>query len=521
MLTISYVVGQGRTTGSIGTVTIDGKLWNQVALRPVTPLWRFDVAWDLVLYFDQDGNFYSEHWDFSSFTAGKNSVLDKVYYLSYGHKTDILYFKIGALNRVDLGYGILVSGYSNAVQYPEIRNIGMDIRYNTTHGRLSGFVNDFKQNVGIAGVRYKLPKLFPVPTAVTIVLDRSQYLGLKDVDEDGRPNLVDDFPFDMEYWLDSDGDGLADNHPAEFDRDGDGFPDVHNLNAIHAFWDTLGAAVGQDFSAESYYDSLPDQFININPAPLNMNTDLDPVMGIALDVGCPLFVQDNMSILVYVQAAKLVGKTIHPATRAKVNLGLGLVPLGITAHFGPARFTIEYRMIPRGQFEFSYWDRTYDLQRATFLTNNDSTFVITKESKLGRYGDQKGYYSRMGFQIGSFLDAGIGYQNLVGQIWDDLQGDYHTNENQSFQASLTLTKSINRLQSAQLFYQQHNVPNPFKFEYSESTIMGYRLGITIGSGLMLNYRYERSFRDIDGDGDVDGINEMINLTTIETTFSIW
>ena len=35
-----------------------------------------------------------------------------------------------------------------------------------------------------------------LPLGFTVVTDRNQYLGLKDSDGDGRPNIVDDFPDD-------------------------------------------------------------------------------------------------------------------------------------------------------------------------------------------------------------------------------------------------------------------------------------------------------------------------------------
>jgi hypothetical protein len=37
--------------------------------------------------------------------------------------------------------------------------------------------------------------------------------------------------------------------------------------------------------------------------------------------------------------------------------------------------------------------------------------------------------------------------------------------------------------------------------------------------MILNYIFRQSFRDIDGDGDVNGKEETINMTSIETTFS--
>ena len=50
--------------GAFGAVTIDGKIWNQIALRPVIPIWKFGVALDLVFYIDADGNIHKDEWIF-------------------------------------------------------------------------------------------------------------------------------------------------------------------------------------------------------------------------------------------------------------------------------------------------------------------------------------------------------------------------------------------------------------------------------------------------------------------------
>jgi len=520
LIILSILFAQQGTTGAFGTVTIDGKVWNQVSLRPVTPFWKFNIAWDLVFYFDQDGNVYDENWDFSSGEASKNTILDKIYFISYGNTTDPLYFKLGALDRVGLGYGILVDGYSNAVQYPSIKNIGLDMRVKRSFGQVQGFVNDLKQNIGLFGVRFKLPKLIPIPTAVSVVLDRNQYLGLKDSDNDGRPDLVDHFPNSSIYWLDTDNDGLADNHADEFDRDGDGFPDVYDIDAIHDFWDELGESVGQDFSNESFYDSLPDQEAVLLPEPLDMNEDEDPIGAFALDLGYTIVSENKMNITVYVQAAQMLGTTYHPRTGEKMDLGMGLVPLGVSSNFGPASFRFEYRMIPKGQFEFSYWNRAYDLERATFVTSMSGTKVVTKESRLSKYGEQKGLFALLGMDIGTILTVGISYQNLLGSLWNDIEADYIESENKSFTASLNLKKSISKIKFARMYYQQRNVPNPFDFKFTEGTIMGYQAGVEIGSGMVLNYNFQRSFKDLNGDGDVNDADETVNLTTIETSFSL-
>jgi len=282
----------------------------------------------------------------------------------------------------------------------------------------------------------------------------------------------------------------------------------------------LGASVGQDFSQESFYDSLPDPNPTLLPTPQKIDGHPDRVGAISVDIGYPIYAQDNMVISVYAEFASLIGTTVHPGNGRKINLGTGLVPIGISSQFGPATFILEYRVIPKGQFEFAYWNKTYDLERATFGKLSDHGTVLTKESKMGRYGDQKGLFVRLGFNVDQLFTTNISYQNLIGHIWDDGEMDYVMNENQSFLSSVTLMKQFYRLKNAQIFYQQKNVPNPLKFEATESTILGYRAGIEIGTGIELNYYFQRSFRDLNGDGDVTSPEEAINLTTIETSFEL-
>ena len=282
--------------GAFGAVTIDGKVWNQIALRPIVPLGKFAVALDLVFYFDQDGNVHQDEWDFSTTENIKNTIIDKIYYIRYGLKNDPLYFKIGSLDRVDLGYGILVNSYSNAIQYPQVRKVGLDYKVRTKLGTIEGFVNDFKENIGLTGLRVKSPLISSLPFAISIVIDRNQYLGLRDSDSDGVPDIVDAFPSNSAFSMDSDNDGLADLDPNELDRDGDGYLDAGDLDDIHAWWDNLGNTVGVDFSNETYYDSLPDGNIELDAEPLNINKNSDPVGAIAVDFGYPLIAQEKLSV---------------------------------------------------------------------------------------------------------------------------------------------------------------------------------------------------------------------------------
>lgn len=524
ILYLSLLCAQEKNnmTGAFGTVTMDGKIWNQLAFRPEIPLGKFGLALDLVFYFDENGNLHKDEWDFSDGNAIKNSLIDKIYYLRYGYPGDPLFGKIGALDLVQLGYGILVDGYSNSIEYPQVRKTGMNFEYSKGLYSFQGFVNDFKENIGLAGIRMQTTALLAFPVGISAVFDRNQYLGLKDSDGDGRPNLVDDFPDDEQFWIDSDLDGFADNDiENEFDRDGDGLPDIEgDLESIHQFWDNLGNAVGQDFTQEAFYDSLPDNEISLLPEPLNVNEDADPISAFSVDVGIPVMEEENFSLVMYAQFAKMIGKTRDPETDSTVSLGSGIIPLGLRAKLGPVHCILEYRMIPNGKFEFGYWNRSYELERATFSQiSGGNTSISTKESKLGIRGKQKGLYLGIQSNLLSLINANISFQTLNGDQWNREKNEFENESNQNIFASLSMNKQISRLSRAELFYQQKNVPNPFEFVFTESTVMGYRLGISMGDGLVVNYIYKRMFRDTNGNGTIED-SESINLTGIETSFSL-
>ena len=189
-----YAQEERSVQGSFGAVTIDGKVWNQIAFRPVIPIWKFGVALDLVFYFDADGNLHKDEWDFSSGGAIKNTLIDKIYYIRYGFAKDPLYVKVGSLDYVKLGYGILVNGYTNTIEYPQVRKVGLDFSVKRNLFSVQGFANDFKENIGLFGARIQSSKLMNIPLGVSAVMDRNQHLGLRDRDRDKYPDIFDHFP---------------------------------------------------------------------------------------------------------------------------------------------------------------------------------------------------------------------------------------------------------------------------------------------------------------------------------------
>ena len=497
--------------GAFGAVTIDGKIWNQIALRPIIPIGKVSLALDIVFYIDQDGNIHDNEWDFSSGEKSKNSIIDKIYYKRYGKKWDPFYFQIGALDNVTMGHGILVNNYSNTILYPQVRKVGMEAKFQAFGLNFYGFTNDFKENLGLIGLRVSWPAPGSINVGGSIAIDRNQYLGLRDSDNDGRPDLVDDFPNNPDYWLDTDGDGLADVLSEELDIDGDGITDTLDSNVPG--WN-LDTAI------------VLDTDITRKPEPLNVNEKHRSIYAISIDASKRILSEKNMNVSIYAQFAALIGETTDPISGKDTTLGTGIIPFGLSTKFGPARFNFEYRIMPSGRFEFGYWDKSYEIERATFSSTNigslsgaDIGEIITKDSRLGKFGKQKGYFSTLSIDLGSMIGTSMSYQNLFGQQWDDDNNTFIEDRNQSFIVGIGLKKPISKLTSARWYYQQRNVPNPFEFEYTESTISGYRIGIKLGNGMILNYIFRQSFRDIDGDGKVNGPEETINMTSIETSFS--
>ena len=104
----------------IGSATLDGVLYNQLALRPEINLWKIGIGLDLVVYIDNEGNIRTEEWDIEN---DPSLLLDKVLYIRYGEKSDPLWVKYGSIEGMTLGYGGLMQGYSNMMEFPSVRRV--------------------------------------------------------------------------------------------------------------------------------------------------------------------------------------------------------------------------------------------------------------------------------------------------------------------------------------------------------------------------------------------------------------
>ena len=482
----------------IGSVTLDGVLYNQLALRPEINIGKIGVGLDLVVYIDNDGNVRSEEWDIKN---DPSLLLDKILFIRYGEKSDPMWIKYGSMESITLGYGGLMNGYSNMMEFPSVRRVGVNTGFNV--GPVSGEiflsnVKDFSRGGTLLGLRtaYTVSEDFPLSIGVNVVSDANMFSGMKDTDDDSYPDIFDDFPSDKSFSIDTDGDGIADNDTLELDVDGDGLTDILYPGQYEWVTDTL----------------FLDTNIVRKSTPFSLENNSASALGWSIDIGYPIIKSKAFSLDVYSEFNNLnfpEAETVDSTfTRIKRN-GTGITVPGIRSSIlGLLNITLEYRIV-NGSFLPGFFDQSYDLNRVVTRSDSVKTFILTKDMFM--FDDNSNNFSSAGY----FGSASMNLFNLASFSASYANMEADSVEYKSFYSYLSLnTDNIPKISSAMAYYQRNNDEDPFDFENpSQNTIMGYRVGYELSKGVSLIWDFRQYYRD-DGSGELKPIKQ----TTIETTF---
>ena len=106
-----FNVNDITTSGTMGSATINGEIYNQIAIRPEIPIGKMGIGLDMYIYFNDEG-IYDGNWIFDTAGDAYKTIIDKLYYVRWAQPGEPLYFRVGALEQVSLGHGILVRNYS-------------------------------------------------------------------------------------------------------------------------------------------------------------------------------------------------------------------------------------------------------------------------------------------------------------------------------------------------------------------------------------------------------------------------
>ena len=479
----------------IGSVTLDGVLFNQLALRPEINIGKIGIGLDLVVYMDNEGNMRDDEWDIEN---DPGLLLDKILFIRYGKKTDPVWVKYGSIEGLTLGYGGLMNNYSNMMEFPSVRRVGVNTGFNI--GPVGGElflsnIKDMSRGGTVTGLRaaYTVSDDLPLSIGVNFITDANMFSGLKDKDGDSYPDVFDDFPDDSTLWNDTDGDGWPDP--------GHGGSVLDSLVDIDADGDNI-------IDAE---ENIAD--INLKATPFSLKDNKASTTGLSFDIGYPVLQSDAISLMIYAEYNTLKFPAVSTSDSSfirKERSGSGISVPGIRSTlFGILSLSLEYRMI-NGSYIPQFFDQAYDLNRVVTSTVDNQTIIRTKDMSVFQdYNDSTS-------SSGLFGSAGLNLFNLVefSASYANMKAD--TTELKSFTSFLNLnTDNIPKISSAMAYYQRNNDDNPFDFENpTENTIMGYRVGYEMSKGVSLIWDFRQFYRD-DGTGNL----EPIKQATIETSFN--
>lgn len=173
----------------LGTVTVGDAQWQRLDLQPHFRSGKLEAVLDLELFMDQEGRFRDLGWDFSSRRKGLESVFRKINTIRYGRvedPRDRLYVRIGELESVTLGQGLIMREYRNTLNAPGKKRTGLDLQIRgLAGGRLAirGVVNhllDLEDGGPIVGGRVEVSPPGPLKVGGTVVIDVDQLGGLPD-----------------------------------------------------------------------------------------------------------------------------------------------------------------------------------------------------------------------------------------------------------------------------------------------------------------------------------------------------
>lgn len=121
--------------GAAGAVSVDGKTYFMVAVRPELAFGQIGLGLDLRILWNDDG-LRKEDWD------ELRDVANFIRYIRYGKKSEGVYMRLGVLDDTTLGYGLTVRRYSNMIPTAFDKTFGMDMSLDGGFLGVEGFGND-------------------------------------------------------------------------------------------------------------------------------------------------------------------------------------------------------------------------------------------------------------------------------------------------------------------------------------------------------------------------------------------
>jgi hypothetical protein len=132
----------------IGSITIGGSTYSKVIAQPTFALGSLKMSlylpliyktnmFDTADWYHPQGN---DEWDFGGLLTGKplsdpwalaqdfaNDLFLKIRYMEWGQQRDPFFFKVGNLNDITIGHGLIMRNFANDADFPAIRRVGVNL----------------------------------------------------------------------------------------------------------------------------------------------------------------------------------------------------------------------------------------------------------------------------------------------------------------------------------------------------------------------------------------------------------
>ncbi len=458
------LAGSEKTTAGIvvGAVTLDGENYQQIGIRADIPLGKLGIGVDLQILLDEEGKVRKEDWD------DAEDYFNMLYYLRWDRKGAPFYAKVGALDYSYLGYSNIVNGYSNAIEWPDYKRIGMEMSFKSDQLVGELLINDYKELTDerpsmVVGTRLGYRPFSKLEIGASIVSDLNEYNGLRDTDDDGYPDEIDQFPYDDSLVLERE---RIENELRALSIDPT--TTINNLIAI-------GDLPNLDRSNLTDYSKKRSRLT---------------IWGI--DAGIPLIEGDFLKV------------DLYSAYTDIVDYGWGLTAPGFRTRLGEhMTFTAEYRMQSE-EFLFGYFNQTYELERCQIADSGSGPYAVRKQDTLKNITeDMDGYLAGLSFNLFNYVTMSGQFQNMKGDVTErkSVYGDVVINN-----------KAFDYLPTVKGYYAQNNVERLTEWR-TPSTILGYVVQMNVG-GTTLSVDNKYTFVDRNGDEDVEDEDEMVKSISI-------
>ncbi len=140
----------------IGSITIDNVTWAKAVLAPTFKIGDLKLGLYLPIIYQGDmlnpddwyrpaGNF---EWDFGFGGAEwdpwdtLSDLVLKIKFIEWGDNRDPFFFKVGNLNSITLGHGLIMRNFANDADFPAVRRVGLNLGFDFGGFGFEAMVND-------------------------------------------------------------------------------------------------------------------------------------------------------------------------------------------------------------------------------------------------------------------------------------------------------------------------------------------------------------------------------------------